>query len=60
MVKQPVISKDLIAYLDQIFPIIVPDEAISDLHRMNVVIGHRQVLDHLRAVNAQQEEDSYV
>jgi flagellar biosynthesis regulator FlbT len=60
MVKQPVISKELIAYLEAIFPVFVPDEVVHDLHQVNVTIGHRQVLEHLRAVNTQQEDESYV
>jgi len=60
MVKQPVITKELIAYLEVVFPVLVPDDVVHDLHQVNVTVGHRQVLDHLRAVNAQQEEDSYV
>lgn len=60
MVKQPVISKQLIAYLEHVFPLIVPDEVVTELHPINVSVGHRQVLDHLRAVNTQQEEQSYV
>ena len=60
VVKQPVISKQLIAYLEHVFPLIVPDEVVTELHTINVAVGHRQVLDHLRAVNTQQEEESYV
>lgn len=60
MVKQPVITKELIAYLEVVFPVLVPDEVVHDLHQVNVTIGHRQVLDHLRAVNTQQEDESYV
>ena len=60
MVKQPVITKELIAYLEVVFPVLVPDEVVHDLHQVNVTIGHRQVIDHLRAVNTRQEEESYV
>lgn len=60
MVKQPVISKDLIAYLDQAFPASVPEEPVSDTHGINVLVGRRQVVEHLRGLYTQQEEDGYV
>lgn len=60
MVKQPVISKELIAYLDQAFPTSVPEAPVDNPHQLNALIGQRQVVEHLRGLYAQQEEDSYV
>lgn len=60
MVKQPVISKELIAYLEEAFRFHVPEDAVHDPNLLNVAVGQQQVLNHLRAVNAQQEEASYV
>ena len=56
MISRPALSRELVAYLQQVFPNRLPPITTTD-RELGALIGQQQVINHLAGVLAEQEQD---